>query len=43
MLDGDWVIRHIPADAVMKNHAVFGKGMKHMLNERRASMGLDNL
>lgn len=43
MLEGDWKIRHIPADAVMKNHVVFGKGMKHMLNERREELGIERL
>lgn len=43
MLDGDWEIRHIPADPVMKNHAAFGQGMKRMLNARRHRMGLKSL
>lgn len=43
MLEGDWEIRHIPADAVMKNHVVFGKGMRRMLNERREELGIERL
>ena len=43
MLEGDWEIRHIPADAVMKNHVAFGKGMRSMLNERREELGVGRL
>lgn len=35
MLGDGWDIRHIPSDAIMKNHAAFGKGMKKMLKERK--------
>lgn len=36
MLDGDWAIRHIPSDAVMKNHEKFGRGMRRLLADRRS-------
>jgi len=43
MLGDGWTIRHVPADTVAKRHGTFGKGMKRMLNERRAEFGLKPL
>ncbi len=35
MLGEGWEVRHIPADAVMRNHRAFGSGMRKMLEARR--------
>lgn len=35
MLGDGWVIKHIPADAVMKNHKAFGKLMRKFVDDRR--------
>ena len=35
MLGDGWEVRHIPADAVMRNHRAFGSGMRKMLEARR--------
>lgn len=35
MLGDGWEVRHVPSDAIMKNHAAFGKGMRRMLNARK--------
>ena len=35
MLGDGWEVRHIPSDAIMGNHAAFGKGMRKMLNARK--------
>ena len=43
MLGGDWIIRHVPADAVTKRHEVFGDTMRKMLNARRRELGMDRL
>lgn len=43
MLGDGWVIRHIPADSVVKNHKAFGAGMRKMLNKRREDMGIKRL
>jgi very-short-patch-repair endonuclease len=43
MLGDGWTVRHIPADAVMKRHAVFGSNMRKMLNARREEMGMKHL
>ena len=43
MLDGDWLVRHIPADAVAKNPSAFGANMKRMLNARRDELGIERL
>ncbi len=43
MLDGDWKIKHVPADEVMSNHITFGQSMRKLLNARRRDMGLDRL
>lgn len=40
MLGSDWIIRHIPSDAVMKNHAAFGKGLKKLLDDRRFELNI---
>lgn len=37
-LGDGWAVKHIPADAVTKNHALFGRGMKKMLNARREEL-----
>lgn len=38
MLGDGWIVRHIPSDAVMRNHTVFGTAMKRMLNNRRRDL-----
>ena len=43
MLGGDWIVRHVPADAVTKRHDSFGRTMKRMLNARREELGLKPL
>lgn len=43
MLGDGWDVRHIPADSVMKNHTLFGRGMKKMLNARRDELGAERL
>ena len=43
MLGSGWEVRHIPADSVMKNHSLFGRGMKKLLNTRRVEFGVDTL
>lgn len=43
MLDGDWLIRHIPADVVTKDHKAFGDAARKMLNQRRRDLGMDRL
>lgn len=35
MLGDGWEVRHVPSDAIMKNHAAFGNGMRRMLNARK--------
>lgn len=40
MLGSDWIIRHVPADSVMKNHKAFGKMMKRMLDDRRFELNI---
>lgn len=40
MLGSDWVIRHIPADLVTKNHKAFGKIVKRMLDDRRFELNI---
>ena len=35
MLGDGLEVRHIPSDAIMKNHVVFGRGMRKMLEGRR--------
>ena len=43
MLDGDWTIRHVPADSITKDHEAFGRSMKKLLNGRRRDAGMDRL
>lgn len=43
MLGDGWLVRHVPADAVVKDHAAFGRGMKRMLNGRRKQAGMASL
>ena len=43
MLGGEWTIKHVPADAVAKNHAAFGRNMRKMLNKKRKELGLKEL
>jgi very-short-patch-repair endonuclease len=38
MLGMDWVVRHIPADAITKNHTAFERNMRRMLDERREEL-----
>lgn len=40
MLGSDWIIRHIPSDAVMKDHKAFGKGMRKLLDDRRFELNI---
>ena len=40
MLGSGWVIRHIPSDAVMKNHEAFGKGIKRLIDDRRFELNI---
>lgn len=43
MLGDGWLIRHIPADAVMSRHKVFGRTMKKLLNAIRDELGMKRL
>lgn len=43
MLGDGWIVRHIPADAVIKKHVVFERTMRKMLNDRREELGLKPL
>lgn len=43
MLGDGWDVRHVPSDAVMKNHEAFGRSMRKMLNARREAQGLKRL
>lgn len=43
MLGDGWLIRHIPADAVMSKHELFGRSMKKMLNVIRDEHGMKRL
>ena len=40
MLGEGWIVKHIPSDAVMKNHQLFGKAMKRLINGRRFELGI---
>lgn len=40
MLGSEWIIRHIPSDAVMKDHKAFGKGMRKLLDDRRFELNI---
>ena len=35
MIGDDWIIKHIPAEALKKNHSLFGKSMKRLIDDRR--------
>lgn len=37
-LGDDWIIKHVPAEAVKQNHALFGKSMKRMLDVRKSEL-----
>lgn len=43
MLGDGWEVRHIPADSVMSNHALFGCNMKRLLNARRKEFGVQTI
>ena len=43
MLGEGWTIRHVPADAIAKNHSLFGIGMRRLLNARRNDLGMEPL
>ena len=38
MLGDGWIVRHIPAEAVTKNHEAFGRGMGKLLKSRREEL-----
>ena len=35
LLGDEWMIKHIPAESLKDNHALFGKSMKKLLDDRR--------
>ena len=39
MLDGA-LVRHVPSDSVMKNHAAFGGMMRRLIKQRREELGI---
>lgn len=43
MLGGGWMVRHVPADGILRKHKTFGAGMRKMLNARREELGLGKL
>lgn len=40
MLGDNWVIKHIPAEAVKKDHELFGQSMKRYLDDRRFELNI---
>ena len=40
MLGSDWVVKHIPAETLKKNHALFGKNIKKLLDDRRFELNI---
>ena len=43
MLGDGWDVRHIPAETLTRNHALFGRSIRKVLNARRYDMGLKSL
>ena len=39
-LGGDWVVKHIPAETLKSNHALFGRTMKKFLDDRRFELNV---
>lgn len=40
MLGSEWEIKHIPAETLKQNHAMFGRSMKKYLDDRRFDLGI---
>lgn len=36
----DWVIKHIPAETLKKNHSLFGKSIKRLIDNRRYDLNI---